>query len=232
MQLAAFPRYSEFTERNEPTIYSLKRLGFSTHVITVVNTDVHSHSQGRDITDHAVATSSANANMDIFNMGKQVADEYRGQAVVSYVDTARSTPYTDDLLSRLEINPGLDLPMVLIAQAVDTHVNFYAYKSNVLGGGTGGSASSLSVPEAKDFVARFFADELFPTSRRRHDLPADIADLETDGSHSLTDGDDDEESFLPAAPEGVFDATDGAYDADFDAEELDNDRLLHHLMSF
>lgn len=234
MQLAAFPRYSEFTEKNEPTIYSLKRLGFSTHIITVVDTDIHSHSAGRDITDHAVASINSNANMDIFNFGKEEAEEYRGQAVCSYVDTAHSTDYTDDLLSRLEINPALDLPMVLIAEAVDTHVNFYAYKSNALSSGDAGSTASLTAPEVKAFVARFFADELFPTSRRRHDLPSDISDLETNGIHPITDAvdedEEDDEEFLPVPPDDVFGQDE--YESDFDAEELENDRLLHHLMSF
>lgn len=248
MQLSAFPRYSEFTQRNEPILYSLKRLGFSTHVITVVDTDIHSHGQGRDITDHSVAAGNTNANVDIFNYGKVMADQYRGQAVFTYVDTARSTEYTEELLDRLEINPALDLPMILIAQAVDTHVNFYAYKSNAMGDigdTTGGTTSSLTVPQVKDFVSKFFADELFPTSRRRHDLPSDISDLETNGVHPITDATTGANEGLFPQPVtsagaganqknggGVLDGDEVNAESDFTLEELENDRLLHHLMSF
>lgn len=220
-QLSAFPRFSEFTEENEPTIYSLQRLGFSTHIITMVNTNIHGRKQGRDITDNNAVQVDDDAHLNIFRAGQEVSNTYRGRAVCSYVDHARATPYTEEFLDRLEINADLDFPMVLIAKAMETHVNFYAYKSNDMS--TGESTAVITPDKMKNFVAKFYDDQLFPSSRRRHDIPTDITELEGEGLEMTNDN-------VPAVPGDIY--FDGDEDIGPDLEDLDNDALLQHLMSF
>lgn len=228
IQLAAFPKYSEFTENNEPMIYSLKRLGFSTHIITIINSNIHGHTNGRDITDHSENDLNLNIHIDIYNTGQELSELYRSRAVVTYVDVAESTSYTDEFLDRLDINIALDLPMVLIAQAVDTHVNFYQYKSNDIS--SGNSDSSITPEQVKSFVQKFFANELFPTSRRRHDLPEDINGLE-DNRIELTDN-----TAPPLiTPENDmfegYEDNEEIIDENIEMEDVANDALLQHLMS-
>ena len=234
LQLQSFPVMQEFTEENEPTIYNLRRLGFSTHVIAIVNTIPVVHHVGRDITDrdgsNAVdAVDISSPSQDLLQKNWELAHTYKGTAVFSYVDLASATPYTYNLLDRLDVNPLTDIPMVLIASAVESHVNFYAYKSNA--GMSSVTDHTIVTPELmENFLQRYFKDELYPTSRRKHDLPDDLGQEST---VSDVDNTDDVQSSGNEGEEDGESDTDSLDNAERSAEEdeLYQNKLLQHLMS-
>eukprot|EP01006_Ploeotia_vitrea_P021906 TRINITY_DN54314_c0_g1_i1.p1 TRINITY_DN54314_c0_g1~~TRINITY_DN54314_c0_g1_i1.p1 ORF type:complete len:497 (+),score=4.49 TRINITY_DN54314_c0_g1_i1:51-1541(+) len=236
MQLAAFPKFTEFTEKNEASIYNLKRLGFSTHIITIVDTNLKIHHKGRDITPveyiDANNTNVENHGLNLLNGAHKLATKYRGEAVFSYVDMATSTSYTHTFLERLDVEPDHDLPMVLVANAVQSHINFYAFKSNEITPDAPEGTISIVTPESmENFLERYFKNELHPTSRRKHDLPDEISsnihenesnNLEKEKYKSLTvdmgkDIDEEDNDFFNE--EAVED------------EDIYQDALFQHLMN-
>lgn len=178
MQLNAFPKFNEFNEENEASIYSLKRLGFSTHIIAILNrygAKSFQTSGGRDITDSTDDEGTADAsaltmNRALFGLTKALANTHHGKAVFSFVDVSNPTNYVEDFTDRLDIDMEDDVPTIVIANAVDTHVNFYTLRSNVEGRGL------VSTVDADEYIQKYFNGELEPTSRRKHDLPEELYD--------------------------------------------------------
>lgn len=211
MQMAAFPALTEFSEDNEASIYSLKRLGFSTHIIAIVDRHgakgIRGHS--RDITESASSDTaeSAAANNALLHHAKTLANMHQGEAVFSYVDvsTLSSSPYVQDFVGRLNINVDSDVPMMLIANAVDTHVNFYSLKSIRQQDGSL-SRAPVTPDQATQFVQDYFDRKLSPTSRRRHDLPDEVytPDDPTEERRRLMDTVSDEEAAIADEEEDAW----------------------------
>ena len=79
-----------------------------------------------------------------------------------------------------------DIPMILIANAIDTHVNFYSLKSNM-------NENHIITPDdTENFLKKYFNGELIPTSRRKHDLPDEVYSVdEIEKNRRLVNENDD-----------------------------------------
>lgn len=110
MQMAGFPALTEYSEDNEELIYSLKRLGFNTHVVTVVD-------------------SRAESGTSVIDSARQMARAHGGRAVFSYADAASSSPFVQSFIDGLGITGG-DIPTVLIAQSTPSDILFFQYDND------------------------------------------------------------------------------------------------------